>query len=84
VPLVGRALASVLAGLGSLLLGITLTPWIAAVGAIVIAIASFAIAVALLPIGLWLPLGYPLIFLAVGLLAASIFSPILASKRTRS
>ena len=70
VPLIGRALAAVLASLGGSLLGFAVTPWLAVIGVTALAAACFGLAAVMLGFGLWLPIAVPA--------AAAIVSMVLA------
>jgi class 3 adenylate cyclase len=70
VPLVGRALAAVLASLGGSLLGFSVAPWLAVLGVIALAAACFGLAVVVLAFGFWFPVAVPA--------AAAIVSMVLA------
>ena len=70
VPLVGRALAAVLASLGGSLLGFAAAPWLAVIGVTVLAAACFGLAVVVLAFGFWFPISVPV--------AAAIISMVLA------
>jgi adenylate cyclase len=59
VPVLGRAAAAMLASVGGTLLGFGFSPWIAAVGAVALAITLFILAVALLGFGFWFPVAVP-------------------------
>jgi class 3 adenylate cyclase len=49
----------VLTSLCGSLLGFVMPPWVAALGVVAVAIACFAVAIALLPFGLWFPIAIP-------------------------
>ena len=70
VPLVGRALAAVLASLGGSLLGFAVAPWFAVIGVTALAAACFGLAVVVLAFGFWFPIAVPV--------AAAIISMVLA------
>jgi adenylate cyclase len=70
VPLIGRALAAVLASLGGSLLGFAVAPWLAVLGVAVLAAACFGLAVVALGFGFWFPIAVPA--------AAAVISMVLA------
>lgn len=70
VPLIGRALAAVLASLGGSLLGFAMAPWLAVIGVTALAATCFGLAVVVLAFGFWFPVAVPA--------AAAIVSMVLA------
>jgi class 3 adenylate cyclase len=59
VPLIGRALAAVLASLGGSLLGFAAAPWLAVLGVVALAAACFGLAAVALAFGWWFPVAVP-------------------------
>jgi len=83
VPLLGRALAGVLASLCGSLLGFVVTPWLAVLGVVAVAAACFGLAVVLLGFGFWLPVAVPAAAGIVSMVLAYLVRFLIEERRRR-
>jgi class 3 adenylate cyclase/CHASE2 domain-containing sensor protein len=83
LPPLGRAAAALLTSAGGLLLGFTSSPLIAVVGVVALAIACFAVACALLPFGLWFPIGIPITAAVAAMVLAYLVRVLVEERRRR-
>jgi adenylate cyclase len=83
LPLLGRVAAAVLASLGGSLLGFVMTPWIAILGVVSLAVACFGLAVFLLPFGLWFPVAVPVVAAIASMVLAYLVRFLFEERRRR-
>ena len=83
VPLIGRALAAVLASLGGSLLGFAVTPWLAVLGVAALAAACFGLAVVALGFGFWFPVAVPAAAVVISMVLAYLVRFLVEERRRR-
>jgi adenylate cyclase len=83
VPAAGRAVAAVAWSICGSLLGFAVTPWIAAVGVAILAIAGFGLALALLPFGWSLPVAVPIAAAVISMVLAYVVRLLVEERRRR-